>query len=49
MRRTRSSAAGSEFDKLPRRWMLGGGWDHDRALGGKLPTAVIDKLRSARA
>jgi predicted amidohydrolase YtcJ len=35
-----------EFDrKLPRdRWMLGGNWDHDRALGGELPTAsLIDK------
>jgi predicted amidohydrolase YtcJ len=35
-----------EFDKkMPRdRWMLGGGWDHDRALGGKLPTAeLLDK------
>jgi predicted amidohydrolase YtcJ len=35
-----------EFDqKLPRdRWMLGGNWDHDRALNGALPTAaLIDK------
>ena len=35
-----------EFDaKLPRdRWMLGGNWDHDRALNGELPTAaLIDK------
>jgi predicted amidohydrolase YtcJ len=35
-----------EFDqKLPRdRWMLGGEWDHDRALNGELPTAaLIDK------
>jgi predicted amidohydrolase YtcJ len=35
-----------EFDqKLPRdRWLLGGEWDHDRALGGQLPTAeLIDK------
>ncbi len=35
-----------EFDrKLPRnRWMLGGSWDHDRALNGVLPTAaLIDK------
>src|SRR5581483_8327040 len=35
-----------EFDqKLPRdRWLLGGGWDHGRALGGKLPTAeLLDK------
>jgi predicted amidohydrolase YtcJ len=36
----------SEYSaKLPRdRWMLGGGWDHDRALSGVLPTAeLIDK------
>lgn len=35
-----------EFDKkLPRgRWLLGGEWDHDRALGGTLPTAeMLDK------
>src|SRR5438876_7906532 len=35
-----------EFDrKLPReRWLLGGEWDHDRALNGQLPTAaLIDK------
>jgi predicted amidohydrolase YtcJ len=35
-----------EFDKkMPRdRWMLGGEWDHDRALNGKLPTAeLLDK------
>jgi predicted amidohydrolase YtcJ len=35
-----------DFDrKLPRdRWLLGGEWDHDRALDGKLPTAeLIDK------
>jgi predicted amidohydrolase YtcJ len=35
-----------EFDqKLPReRWLLGGGWDHDRAFAGKLPTAeLLDK------
>ncbi len=35
-----------EFDrKLPRdRWIVGGNWDHDRAFGGKLPTAaIIDK------
>ncbi|HLN27966.1 MAG TPA: amidohydrolase [Gemmataceae bacterium] len=35
-----------EFDrKLPReRWLLGGDWDHDRALSGQLPTAeLIDK------
>lgn len=32
-------------DKTPsERWMLGGNWDHDRAFGGKLPTAeVLDK------
>src|SRR5215208_5108352 len=32
-----------EFDqKLPRdRWLVGGNWDHDRAFGGKLPTAEI--------
>jgi predicted amidohydrolase YtcJ len=31
--------------KLPRdRWITGGNWDHDRAFGGKLPTAAtIDK------
>ena len=31
------------FDqKLPKgRWMVGGNWDHDRAFGGKLPTAAI--------
>jgi predicted amidohydrolase YtcJ len=36
----------SEFSaRQPRdRWMLGGGWDHDRALNGVLPTAeLIDK------
>src|SRR5438093_1302490 len=35
-----------EFDKkMPRdRWMLGGEWDHDRALNGQLPTAeLLDK------
>jgi predicted amidohydrolase YtcJ len=35
-----------EFDQsMPRdRWMLGGDWDHDRALAGKLPTAeLIDR------
>ncbi len=35
-----------EFDrKMPRdRWLTGGEWDHDRAFGGKLPTAeLIDK------
>lgn len=35
-----------EFDKnLPRdRWIVGGNWDHDRAFGGKLPTAAtVDK------
>jgi predicted amidohydrolase YtcJ len=32
-----------EFDKkLPRdQWMLGGNWDHDRALKGELPTAAL--------
>ena len=32
-----------EFDaKLPRdRWLLGGEWDHDRALDGKLPDASL--------
>lgn len=36
-----------EFDKkLPRdRWITGGNWDHDRAFGGKLPTAAtIDQF-----
>jgi predicted amidohydrolase YtcJ len=36
-----------EFDKkLPKdSWMLGGDWDHDRALGGKLPAAeLIDRF-----
>ncbi|MBO0700995.1 MAG: amidohydrolase [Zavarzinella sp.] len=36
----------SEFDqKMPRdRWLVGGNWDHDRAFGGKLPTAqIVDK------
>jgi predicted amidohydrolase YtcJ len=40
-----------EFDqRLPRdRWLLGGGWDHDRALSGKLPTAeLIDKYAPDR-
>lgn len=40
-----------EFDgKLPRgRWMLGGDWDHDRALGGKLPDApLIDRCAGER-
>jgi predicted amidohydrolase YtcJ len=35
-----------EFDrKLPRdRWLLGGNWDHDRALNGVLPSAqLLDK------
>jgi predicted amidohydrolase YtcJ len=35
-----------EFDKKlpPGIWMLGGEWDHDRAFGGKLPTAeILDK------
>jgi len=28
----------------PGRWMLGGQWDHDRALGGRLPdAALLDK------
>ncbi len=32
-----------KFDgELPRdRWLLGGNWDHDRAFGGKLPTAAL--------
>ncbi len=31
------------------RWMLGGGWDHDRALNGVLPTAeLIDKYVADR-
>lgn len=32
-----------EFDRrLPRdQWMLGGEWDHDRALRGQLPTAAL--------
>src|SRR5215472_8402865 len=32
-----------EFDRsMPRdRWMLGGEWDHDRALKGELPTAAL--------
>jgi predicted amidohydrolase YtcJ len=31
------------FDaKLPAgRWLVGGDWDHDRALGGRLPTAAL--------
>lgn len=36
----------AEFDKkTPRdRWLVGGNWDHDRAFGGKLPSAAtIDK------
>jgi predicted amidohydrolase YtcJ len=40
-----------EFDrKMPRdRWMLGGEWDHDRALNGRLPTAeLIDKYVADR-
>src|SRR5262249_59051375 len=40
-----------EFDrKLPRgRWMLGGDWDHDRALRGTLPTAaLLDKYAADR-
>jgi predicted amidohydrolase YtcJ len=37
----------AEFDKnTPRdRWLVGGNWDHDRAFGGKLPSAAtIDKF-----
>lgn len=31
------------------RWMLGGNWDHDRAFGGKLPTAeMLDKYAPNR-
>ena len=32
-----------EFDRklLRERWMLGGEWDHDRALKGELPTAAL--------
>ncbi len=32
-----------EFDKKlpPGRWLLGGDWDHDRALKGELPTAAL--------
>lgn len=40
-----------EFDrKLPReRWLVGGDWDHDRALRGELPTAaLIDKYVADR-
>lgn len=31
------------FDRRlpPGRWLLGGNWDHDRTLGGKLPTAAL--------
>jgi predicted amidohydrolase YtcJ len=31
------------FDKKlsPGRWMLGGNWDHDRALNGKMPSAAL--------
>jgi predicted amidohydrolase YtcJ len=31
------------FDRTlpPGRWMLGGNWDHDRALGGTLPDAAL--------
>lgn len=35
-----------EFDQKlpPGRWMVGGEWDHDRALNGRLPTAAdLDK------
>ncbi len=41
----------AEFDKkLPRdRWIVGGNWDHDRAFGGKLPTAaILDKYVKGR-
>ena len=41
----------AEFDRsLPRdRWLLGGNWDHDRAFGGKLPTAeVVDRYVKGR-
>jgi predicted amidohydrolase YtcJ len=41
-----------EFDrKLPAgSWILGGGWDHDRTFGGKLPTReLIDKYVRERA
>jgi predicted amidohydrolase YtcJ len=40
-----------EFDaKLPRdRWLLGGEWDHDRALDGKLPdAALLDRFVAER-
>lgn len=40
-----------EFDaKLPKgRWLLGGNWDHDRAFGGKLPTAeLVDRYVADR-
>lgn len=40
-----------EFDrKLPKdRWLIGGDWDHDRALKGQLPTAaLIDKYAPDR-
>src|SRR5438876_9166030 len=32
-----------EFDRTlpPGRWLLGGRWDHDRTLGGRLPTAEL--------
>jgi predicted amidohydrolase YtcJ len=35
---------------LPRdRWLLGGNWDHDKAFGGKLPTAaMLDKFVKGR-
>ncbi|MFL5330530.1 MAG: amidohydrolase [Gemmataceae bacterium] len=41
----------TEFDqKLPRhRWITGGGWDHDRTLAGKLPSAAdIDRFVADR-
>jgi predicted amidohydrolase YtcJ len=36
--------------RTPRdRWILGGNWDHDRAFGGKLPTAaIVDRYVSDR-
>jgi len=40
-----------KFDReLPKdRWILGGNWDHDRAFGGKLPTAsIVDKYVADR-
>ncbi|HET6572647.1 MAG TPA: amidohydrolase [Fimbriiglobus sp.] len=44
-RRLREYAANTPRD----RWILGGNWDHDRAFGGKLPTAaIVDKYVSDR-